>query len=146
MFSKNLLIATVIATLILFSLSFVWYDLLMGDFYQHIDGVNRNPVIFPLIIFGFLIFSYAFCRLYLLSYTDKKPVIGQAINYGILIGLISTISYGIIQYATRLTPTSELLADGIFNFILTIIAAIAIGLYFGEEPDRGGGVIGGGRD
>ena len=146
MFSKNLLIATLIASLILFGLSFVWYDLIMGDFYQHIDGVNRKTVIFPLIIFGFLIFSYAFCRLYQICYTSEKPIVGQAINYGILIGLISTISYGIIQYATKLTPSTELIADALFNFVLVIIAAVAIGLFFGAEPDRGGGVTGGGRD
>lgn len=147
MFSKNLLIATLVATLLFFGISFLWYDIIMGDFYTQIEGVNRNPVLFPLIGLGMLIFSYAFCRLYQLCYTSEKPITAQAIQFGVLIGLLYGVSYAIIQYATRNIPVKELFAESIFNFILPIIVAVVISKIFGDMIDRdNGGQIGKGDD
>lgn len=120
----------------------------MGDFYQQIQGVNRNPVIFPLIVLAMFIFSFAFCRLYELCYNSDKPAMGQAINFGVLIGLLYGVSYAVIQYATRNMPLNEMIVDAIFNFCLTIIVAIVISKFFKPEGTRDdtGGVTGGGKD
>lgn len=146
MFSKNLLIATIVATIFFFGVCFLWYVVLMGDFYQHIDGVNRNPVNYPLIILGFLAFSYAFCRIYQLVYDSNKPVMGQAINYGVLVGLLYIVSHSLIQYATRIMPMNEMLIDIIFNVIVIILTAIIVSKIFGTQIDRGDGGRGGGDD
>ena len=147
MFNKKLVIATLIATIISFGASYLWYEILMGDFFTSTPGVTREPVLFPLIILGVLLYSFAFCRLYQLCYNEAKPIVGQAIQYGSLIGILAVVATSLFRYATLLNVTStEVMVDGIFNFILTIITAVAIALYFGPEPSRDTGGMGGGGD
>lgn len=147
MFSKNLLIATIVATLFFFGISFLWYDIIMGDFYQQLAGVNRVPVLYPLIILAMFIFSYAFCRLFKLCYSSEKPMMGQALNFGVLIGLLYGVSYALIQYATRNIPLNEMIVDALFNFLLSILVAVVVSKILGAEGSRDtGGVMGGGED
>ncbi len=144
MFNKKLFIATLIATLISFGASYLWYEILMGDFFTSTPGVTRDPVLFPLIILGTLLYSFAFCRLYQLCFNEEMPIVGQAIQYGSLIGILAVVATALFRYATLMNvSSSEVMVDGVFNFILTLITAVAIALYFGPEPSRGGGGHGG---
>lgn len=140
MFNKKLFFATLIATLISFGASYLWYEILMGDFFTSTPGVTRDPVLFPLIIIGILIYSFAFCRLYQLCFINDIPIVGQALKYGSLIGLLVVVTSSLIKYATVInTSSTEIIVDAIFNFILTLIIAVAVAKYFGsEEPPRGG--------
>ena len=140
MFNKKLLIATLIVTVIAFLLSFVWYDLLMGDFFPATEGVDRDPVSFPLIIVGMLIFSYAFCRIYQMIYDSEEKLMNQAVRYGLLTSLLVVVSSAIVQHATTVNwGLNHILVDAIFNIVLLVVLAIAAAYYFGPGGSRGGG-------
>lgn len=147
MFTKKLVIATLIATILTFALSYLWYEILMSDFFTTTNAANREHVLFPMIILGTIIYSFAFCRLYSLCFNSEKPVVSQALQYGTLIGLLAVVANALFRHATvKNIAANEIFVDAIFNFVLTIVVALVVALYFGTEPPRGGGMGSGGED
>ena len=145
MFNKKLLIATLIVAVVSFLLSFLWYEVLMGDFFPSTEGVDRDPVSFPLIIVGLLVFSYAFCRIYQLIFDSEEKIMNQAIRYGLLTSLLVIVSGAIVQYGTTVNwGLTHIVVDAIFNTVLLIILAIIAANYFGSSASRGGGGTKGG--
>lgn len=140
MFSKKLLIATLIATVINFLSGYVWYEVLMKDYFPAAEGVTRDAPLMIFIIIGVLIFSYAFCRLYQLTFDDDMPVMGQALRFGVLISLLFVVSYSLFNYATSTVwGVNHIVVDGIYNIVILLITAVVIGSYLGADGGRSGG-------
>ncbi|MEE9371673.1 MAG: DUF1761 family protein [Saprospiraceae bacterium] len=145
MFNQKVLIGTFILAIINFAAGFLWYDVLMADYYPTMEGANRIPINFPILIVGVLIFSYAFTRLFQLIQNNNEPLMGQAIRYGLLVGLLTAVSYALFNHALmQIWSGTHHIVDAIFNTIMAIIMACVLAKYFGPEGARPGGVTGGG--
>ena len=145
MFNKKLLIGTLIAFVFIFMLDYLWYGLLMGDFFTRVSGVDREMPLFPFLILGTLIMAYAFCALYVKGFDNNKSLVSQGINHGILVCLLMFIPLGLIVYGVQeQAPLSEYLVDMVFRIIQFVVLGIIIAKFFGVNPERPGRTPGGG--
>ena len=138
MFNQKVLIGTLIIAIANFALGFLWYEVLMGDFFPTMEGANRAEPNFPAIIIGVLIFSYAFARLFQLVLNSDEPGMGQAIRYGLLVGLLTAVAYAFFQFGSmQIWSATHQAVDAVFNTVVSIVMAIILLKYYGEEGDRG---------
>ena len=106
MSTQKLLIGTLIAFAFIFLLDYVWYGILMQDFFTRVDGVDRAMPLFPYLILGTLIMAYAFCAIYLKGREANKPVVSQGVSYGILVSLLMFVPIAFIRYAVVNTAST----------------------------------------
>lgn len=146
MFNKKLLIGTLIAFLFIFILDYLWYGLLMGDFFTRVPGVDRDMPLFPFLILGTLIMAYAFCALYVKGFDVNKPLVSQGISHGVLVCLLMFIPIGMIVYGVQEhAPLSEYLVDIVFRIVQFVVLGIIVAKFFGVDPERPGQTEGGGN-
>lgn len=145
MSTSKLIVGTLLAFAIFFVLDFIWYELIMSNFYSEIEGLYRETPLFPYIIVGMLVLGYAFCALYVKGYDGSKPLVSQGISHGVLVSLIAFVPmtfiyYGVYAYA----PAKEYIVDLIYHVVQAIVAGIVIANYFGPIKEKPGRVSGGG--
>ena len=145
MSTQKLLVGTLIAFVFIFALDYLWYGVLMNDFFTD-AGSSREMPLFPWIILGTLIMAYAFCRLYLKGRNNETSVTSQGIQHGILVLLLVFVPMALIRYAVHShAPLSEYLIDLVFRVVQFIVLGIIIAKYFGpiemtrERPGTGQG-------
>lgn len=139
MSTQKLLIGTLIAFAFIFVLDYVWYGMLMSDYFTSPAGMRDMPL-FPYLILGTLVMAYAFCAIYLKGREKNKPVVSQGVSYGILISLLMFVPMALIRYAVAShAPISEYLVDLIFRIVQMIILGIIIAKFFGLDGARPGG-------
>ncbi len=142
--TQKLAIGTLIAFIYIFFLDYLWYGILMRDFFTS-TGADRDMPIFPWLILGTLIMAYAFCYIYYKGREKEKPVVAQGIRYGIMICLLMFIPMALIRYAVMdYAPFSEYLVDTLFRVVQIIILGVIIAKFFGLEGARPGYVQEGG--
>ena len=145
MSNQKLLIGTLITFAYIFILDYLWYGLLMHDSFASMPGVDRDMPIFPWLILGTLIMSYAFCAIYLKGREKNKPVVSQGVNYGILVLLLMFIPMLLIRYAVvAYAPMSDYLLDLVFRVVQILILGVIVAKFFGLEGARPGKSGGGG--
>ena len=143
--NQKILIGTLIIAVINFALGFLWYDVLMADFFPTMDGASRIPPNFIAIILGVLFFSYAFARLFDLAQNAEDPLIGQAIRFGLLIGLMTAVASSLFRFGgMQIWSGMHNAVDAIYGVVVSIVIAIVLAKYYGPKPMKGGG--GGGED
>ena len=145
MSTKKLLVGTLIAFVFIFLLDYLWYGVLMNDFFTRVPEVDREMPLFPWLILGTLIMAYAFCRLYLKGRTSDATVNAQGIQHGILVVLLVFVPMALIRYGVQShAALSEYLIDLVFRVVQFIVLGIIIANYFGqietrERPGKGAG-------
>lgn len=146
--TQKLIISAIVGTVVYFGLSFVWYELLMSGYFTE-PPTMRDPINFPLIIVGSLIFLCAFCYIYPKGISSNSKVTEGA-KFGVIISLLTVVPMMFIQHATQdFSPFTERLVDAIFNIVLLAIVGIVVAFVSGIPDgggDRGPGDKSGGED
>jgi hypothetical protein len=142
MSSQKILIGTLIATVFVFALDFLFYGVLMSDYFA--NSTNLESPRFPWLIVGNLAFGFAFCALYAKFYSENKPVISQGISFGIHVTLLVFVFHSMMIYATANTYSmSQILTDTVYRLVQMIILGIIVALYFGQINIKPGMASGG---
>jgi hypothetical protein len=146
MSTQKLLVGTLITLVYIFILDYLWYGILMSDYFISMPGVDRDMPLFPWLILGMLIMSYAFCAIYLKGREKNKPLVSQGINYGLLVLLLMFVPMAFIRYAVvEYAPLSEYLVDLAYRVVQILVLGIIVAKYFGLEGARPGKVDDGGN-
>lgn len=141
MSTTKLVICTLVATVYVFLIDYVWYGMLMtpdsGD-----PGVMPN---FLWVIIGYLIFGLMFCIIYAKG-VEPGSATQQGLRYGIMIGFITAVALGFVLHGVSAmggmeewSDLSTVLRDSAFEVvklgILGVIIAHLSGVHRGV--DRG---------
>ena len=123
--TQKMLICTVVGTLFLFIIDYLWYGLIMIGYYEGLADIMRQTPLFLWLVIAYVIFSYVFCHLFPTG--DGGGVMG-GIRYGVMIGLIAYVSYLLIRHATE-TPgsLSMWLVDSVYNVIKVATLGAIVG-------------------
>ena len=140
--ATKLLICTVVSTVYVFALDYLFYGILMTDFFSDCC-MNEMPNMLFLIL-GMAIFSLVFCLMYPkgVEGTNKTQ---QGLRYGIMVAFLVFVSGGFIWYSLFPTETcgelSEYLVDMIFRIVqiglLGIIVAHISGVTYSGSRGKG---------
>jgi hypothetical protein len=143
--TQKLIISTIVGTIVYFGVSYIWYELLMSNYFTA-SPTMRDPINFPLIIVGSLIFLAVFCYIYPKGVSSNNKV-SEGAKFGVIISLLTTVPMALIRYATvDVAPFSEYLVDAIFGIVLLAVVGIVVAFVSGipGDMDRGPGDKGAG--
>lgn len=140
---QKLLIGTVVSTVFLFLVDWLWYGMIMMD-KMTMPADARDQPDFMWLILSYIIFSLAFVYIYMKG-VGGDTKLNEGLKYGIWIALLVSVAMGFLWHAlTSATPLSERIMEmgyGLVKYILLgIVVAYATGLPGGS---RGKGAEGG---
>ncbi len=123
------LVAGVAGGLTLFLTGFIFYGLLLADFFY--TAVTKDPLSFPFIVLGEVLFGYLLAWIF--GHAGTATLADGARN-GAIIGFLIALAYGLIQYgATTIADLSYYLVDAVVWAVRFGAAGAVVGWYLGRE-------------
>ncbi|MGB5699031.1 hypothetical protein [Muriicola sp.] len=132
MFSKQHLLATLVATVTMFFLGYLIWGVATVDFFEghSINNVMKDPPLFPWIIAGNLIASFALCIIYG-KWARGYHSMGGGFQFGIWVGIFVGLGVGLLWYATtEMMDLQGHLVSALLDIIYYGIVGMVIGLMF----------------
>ena len=99
--ATSILLATISGAIILFSLGYLFYIIILGNVdltIRSVAKIERDPVVFPAIILMEL--TYAFLMAFVFSKWADFKTISTGFKAGALLGFLIGLSVGLEYYAT----------------------------------------------
>ena len=125
---------------VMFPLSFIWHEVLMGDYYAEIlASVARAEPNLVLIGGGYLITAVVMAYVYPIGYKGGSGV-GEGLRFGALIGLLWWLPANVVLAGVYETTLVSGLVDGAWH----IAEGAAGGIVIGMLHARGAGETGAG--
>ena len=139
--TTKLIISTIVVSIILFLLNFVWYMYIFPDAMMP-EGVAKDPVDYTWLMIGTLVLGFLFSLIYPMM-AGEGTKITEGLKYGVLMGLIIFLPAALLGYATwEMGTLGVWITDVVGNLIKFAIAGIALAYVSGipdDIPDRGPG-------
>ncbi len=132
MFSKQHLLATLVATVTMFFLGYLIWGVATVDFFEghSINNVMKDPPLFPWIIAGNLIASFALCIIYG-KWARGYHSMGGGFQFGIWVGIFVGLGVGLLWYATtEMMDLQGHLVSALLDILYYGIVGMVIGLMF----------------
>lgn len=128
---KKLIFSWVAAFIAMFSLSGLWYLVLMADYYnEQFAAINRAEPVMIWIVLSYIITTFLMAYIYTVGYKGGTPI-KEGLRFGILIGLIMALPSGLIFNAVYNVTFVPTLVDIIYQVIEKCIGGIVIGVVYG---------------
>ncbi len=131
MFTKQNLIATIVAAIVMFFLGyFIWGLATVSFFEGHtINDVMKDPPDMMFIFISNLVSAFALGTIY--SKWSSNHSFGDGFNFGIWVGIFAGIGYALLGYGTgEIMDLTGHLVDGIVSMIYFAIVCGVIGLMY----------------
>ena len=131
---KRSIVAIMAAFAAIFVLDFIAHGRLLIGLYAQTASVWRPEAQAHekmwLMMLGQLLFAVLFVWIYSKGYEQHRPGLGQGLRYGLLIGLLTSISYITVWYVVLPVPLA--LALGWFASMMAdcLLAGAAVGLLY----------------
>ena len=123
------LVAAVAGGLTLFLTGFIFYELLLADFFA--TSVAKDPLSFPFIVLGEVVFGFLLAWVFGRSGTST---LADGAKDGAMIGFLIALAYGSILYgATTIADLSYYVADAVVWAVRFGAAGAVVGWYFGRS-------------
>jgi hypothetical protein len=132
MFSKSVLLGTLVGFLLLFLLGWLFYDIIAGSFYEShtITNVMKDPPNMGLIVLSCVIQAFVLSALYSKVAKGVHSAKG-GFEFGAWIGVFLGFGVGLMWYATtNLMDLTGNIADYIWSIVYYGIAGLGIALVF----------------
>jgi hypothetical protein len=138
--SKKLTFATIGGFITMFFIGFLWYAVLMEDFYKtnagSATGVDKAEPTMPFLALGILIFAFAMAYIYP-KWSRGVNNAKQGYIFGALIGLLLFGTNFIMYATTNLSNMTAIIVDGCFHvFIEQALAGVVIALIYGKVKEE----------
>ena len=136
--AKKFLLALVLSFIVMFVLSFVWHDALMGDYYKTNDPSIKDEVHIPFVALGYYILALLMVYIYPKGFKGGSPV-GEGLRFGLFIGLLwllprSVVLYGVLEGSSGVL----VIVDSVWHLVEQGIGGIIIGLVHGTGESSSG--------
>jgi len=129
---KKCALAALAGFAVMFSISGLWYLVIMGNFYStQFAEVNRPDDNMLWIVIGYIVAAILLAFIYPIGYKGGDPV-KEGLRFGILIGLIMTLPMALILFGVYKFPLTGSLVNTIYQVVEKSIGGIVIGLVYGR--------------
>ena len=132
MFTKQKLLATLVATVTMFVLGYLIWGLATVDFFDghSITNVMKDPPDFPILILSNLIASFVLCSIYGKWARGHHSARG-GVEFGSWIGVFTGLGLGLLWYATsNLMDMTGYLVEAVLEVVYYGIIGVVIALMF----------------
>ena len=141
MFSKQNLLATVVATIAMFVLGFLIWGVATVDFFEGhtLTNVMKDPPDFPILVLSNLIAAFALSTIYG-KWANGNNSLGSGFQFGVWIGIFMGLGMGLLWYATsELMDLTGQLVQAVLDIVYYGIIGAIIGLMYKATEPKGGG-------
>ena len=135
---KSRILATLVGFVVLFLLGWLFYGLLLMDFYESNSGSVENAmraeedIVWWALILGNLVQAYFL--VYIFGNWAKIKTFGEGAKAGFIIGLIIGFAFNLTMYGTtNLMNMTSMLVDPFVSAIMMAITGGVIGVMLGRE-------------
>ena len=131
MFSKQNLIATIVAAIVMFFLGYFIWGIALVSFYEGhtLTEFMRDEPDMLFIFLSNLVGAFALSTIY--SKWSSSHSFGDGFNFGVWIGLFAGISFALLSYGTgTLMDMTGYLTDGVVALVYWAIIGGVIGLMY----------------
>ena len=137
-------LAAAAAFVLIFIMDWLWYGMLMKDFFSPMAGMRDEPD-FMWLVPGTLIYCLGLVYFYDKGFGAKDQYMPYSIRFGLWATLLVWVSMGLIWMGLLTEPhLNETLIDIVFRLVQTVLAGLIIGKVLGKGG-RGPGGDGGGQ-
>jgi hypothetical protein len=148
--TQKLLLGTLLSAVFIYFIDYIWYVLLMGNFFTS-SVIDREMPLFLYLIVGIVIFSFTFCYMYPkgVEGTNKTQ---QGMRYGVLVAFLVFVPMAFIMYSLEdRAPLSEYMVDALYRVVLMAVLGIMVAYIVTSEDkstdgDEGSGTSGDDKD
>jgi hypothetical protein len=135
---QKLAIAAVVVVVVSFILDYLFYGIIMSDFFSD-DGTMLEMPRFGWLITGYFFFAFPFVYFYERAHSAGSKVSSGA-KYGVIVALMVGVYINLTKYALDNTPhMNEVIVDAIYTIVLYAILGIIVAYLTGLPDDRGPG-------
>jgi hypothetical protein len=118
---------------VMFSLSGLWYMVLMPGFYQTQSGaLMREQSNFLFIVLGYVVLAFLMSLIYRVGYKGGSPA-KEGLRFGVLIGLVAWLPTNLILHGVWNNPLAAALVDSVWHVVEQGIGGIVIALVYGKS-------------
>ncbi len=139
MFSKQHLLATVVATVTMFILGYLIWGVATVDYFEGhtVNNVMKDPPLFPWIIIANLIAAFSLCVIYG-KWARGYHSMGGGFQFGIWVGIFIGLGTGLVWYATtEMMDLQGHLVSAVLDIVYYGIVGAVIGLMFKATQPKG---------
>ncbi len=134
---KKCVLAALAGFAVMFSISGLWYLVIMRNFYStQFAEVNRPEENMIWIVIGYIVAAILLAFIYPIGYKGGDPA-KEGLRFGILMGLIMILPVAFILFGVYKFPLTGSLVDTIYQIVEKSIGGVVIGLVFGRGGKSG---------
>ncbi len=120
---------------VMFSLSGLWYMVLMSGFYQRQSGaLMREQFNFLFIVLGYIVLAFLMSLIYPAGYKGGSPA-KEGLRFGVVIGLVAWFTTNLILHAVWKNTLAAALVDSVWHVVEQGIGGIVIALVYGKSSN-----------
>lgn len=141
MFSKQNLLATVVATIAMFVLGFLIWGVATVEFFEGhtLTKAMKDPPDFPILVLSNLIAAFALSTIYG-KWANGNNSLGGGFQFGVWIGIFMGLGMGLLWYATsEFMDLTGHLVEAVLDIVYYGIIGAVIGLMYKATEPKGGG-------
>ena len=133
---KKLVYAALAGFAVMFILSGIWYNAVMGDYYEEtMAGVYNAGVILeePNLVFialGILIYAFIMAYMFPIGYKGGSAVT-EGLKFGAIVGVLITVPMTFIHMGLLSVSATPAFVDAIYQIVEKAIAGIVIAKVYG---------------
>ena len=134
--TKKMIMAWLGAFVAMFLLSYVWYGVLMSEFYaENYAEVNLPLEDFSmkLIMVGYLIQAYLLAYIFPIGFSVGSAV-KEGLRFGVILGSLFAIPGAFIFAAVYKMPLEANIIDAIYHIVEFSVGGIVIAKIYGSNP------------
>jgi len=135
--TKKMILAWLGAFVAMFLLSYLWYGVLMSEFYaKYYSEVNLPMEDFSmkLIIVGYLIQAYLLAYIFPIGFGGGS-VVKEGLRFGVILGSLFALPGAFIFAAVYKMPLEGNIVDAIYHIVEFSVGGIVIAKIYGSKPE-----------
>ncbi|MCK4578260.1 MAG: DUF1761 family protein [Candidatus Marinimicrobia bacterium] len=130
--AKKLLMAWLAAFVVMFVVSFVWYNYIIAECNaEQFKDVLRAEKSMGLIAVGYLVISFLLAYVYPIGYQGGTPM-SEGMRFGIIMGLIVAVPAALISAGAYNMPLGANIVDAIYRIVEITLGAMAMAVVYGD--------------
>ncbi len=132
--ASKLILAAVAAFVVMFSLSGLWHQVLLGDYYvAESAAVARPEPDLAIIALGYAILALLMAWVYPIGYKGGSAITEGA-RFGAVIGLLWILPWSVIISGIWQIELTIVLVDSAWHIIEQGLGGVAVAMAYGRQP------------
>ncbi len=134
--AKKILMAFLVALILMFAISTLWYMVIMKGFYTDNFGeIQKADFDMVWIIVGYVFYALLLAYIYPKGYQGGGPM-KEGLKFGLLMGLLIAVPMGFVNQGVWKITLNGTIIEMIYQIVEKTIAGVAIGLIYGKGGKR----------